>query len=66
LAVARDLLEPIKAKFPWISYADLWTLAGVVAIEEMGGKADTKGGRVLQSWGLHCAVLLGSPTWAMQ
>ncbi len=37
LAVARALLEPIKAKFPWISYADLWTLAGAVAIEEMGG-----------------------------
>lgn len=37
LAIARDLLEPIKAKYPWISYADLWTLAGAVAIEEMGG-----------------------------
>lgn len=37
LVVARDLLEPIKKKFPWISYADLWTLAGVVAIESMGG-----------------------------
>lgn len=37
LAVARDLLEPIKAKYPWISYADLYTLAGAVAIEEMGG-----------------------------
>jgi cytochrome c peroxidase len=37
LKVARDLLEPIKVKFPWISYADLWTLAGATAIEEMGG-----------------------------
>lgn len=35
----RSLLEPIKAKYPWISYADLWTLAGVVAIESMGGEA---------------------------
>jgi hypothetical protein len=43
LAVARQLLEPIKAKFPWISYADLWTLAGAVAIEEMGG-----------GWRRHC------------
>ncbi|KAL8279863.1 hypothetical protein RQP46_007713 [Phenoliferia psychrophenolica] len=34
---ARVFLEPIKAQFPWISYADLWTLAGVVAIEAMGG-----------------------------
>jgi hypothetical protein len=39
LAVARDLLEPIKAAHPWISYADLWTLAGAVAIEAMGGAA---------------------------
>lgn len=37
LSIARDLLEPVKAKFPWISYSDLWTLAGAVAIEEMGG-----------------------------
>lgn len=37
LKLARDLLEPIKKQFPWISYADLWTLAGAVAIEEMGG-----------------------------
>lgn len=35
---SRALLEPIKAKYPWISYADLWTLAGVVAIESMGGE----------------------------
>jgi cytochrome c peroxidase len=37
LNLARDFLEPIKKKFPEISYADLWTLAGVVAIEHMGG-----------------------------
>ena len=37
LNVAQDLLEPIKAQFPWISYSDLWTLAGAVAIEDMGG-----------------------------
>ncbi|KAJ3363242.1 cytochrome c peroxidase [Allomyces javanicus] len=34
---ARAFLEPIKAKHPWISYADLWTLAGVTAVEAMGG-----------------------------
>jgi cytochrome c peroxidase len=34
---ARTFLEPIKAKYPWITYADLWTLAGIVAIKEMGG-----------------------------
>lgn len=37
LGIARDLLEPIKAKHPNISYADLYILAGVVAVEEMGG-----------------------------
>lgn len=34
---ARAFLEPIKQAHPNISYADLWTLAAVVAIEEMGG-----------------------------
>ena len=37
LKVARDRLEPVKAKFPWLTYADLYTLGGVVAVEEMGG-----------------------------
>lgn len=46
LAVARSLLEPIKKKFPWISYADLYTLAGAVAVEELGGpKIDWRPGR---------------------
>lgn len=34
---ARTFLEPVKQKYPWITYADLWTLAGIVAIKEMGG-----------------------------
>jgi len=33
LAVARGVLEPVKKEFPWISYGDLWTLAGVAAIQ---------------------------------
>ncbi|KAI9287928.1 heme peroxidase [Umbelopsis sp. AD052] len=37
LDVARQALEPVKAKHGWISYADLWTLAGCVAVEQMGG-----------------------------
>ncbi|KAI8575552.1 hypothetical protein K450DRAFT_261206 [Umbelopsis ramanniana AG] len=37
LAIARDRLEPIKKKFPEISYGDLWTLAGVCAVQELGG-----------------------------
>jgi len=43
---ARVFLEPVKAAHPWITYADLWTLAGVVAIAEMGGPTiPWKGGR---------------------
>jgi cytochrome c peroxidase len=37
LQVARTFLEPVKERHPWITYADLWTLAGVVALKEMGG-----------------------------
>lgn len=37
LAIARDRLEPVKAAFPGLSYGDLWTLAGVVAVKAMGG-----------------------------
>lgn len=35
LDLARALLEPIKLKYPRVSYGDLWTLAGVVAIRQM-------------------------------
>jgi cytochrome c peroxidase len=43
---ARVFLEPVKAKHPWITYADLWTLAGAVAVKEMGGpEIPWKGGR---------------------
>lgn len=34
---ARAALEPVKSKFPELSYADLYTFAGVVAVEEAGG-----------------------------
>ncbi|SLM36231.1 cytochrome c peroxidase [Lasallia pustulata] len=34
LKAARDFLQP---QFPWITYSDLWTLAGVCAIQEMQG-----------------------------
>jgi len=37
LGTARALLEQVKAANQGISYSDLWTLAGNVAIEEMGG-----------------------------
>jgi catalase (peroxidase I) len=35
LHIARERLEKVKQKFPGISYGDLWTLAGVVAVQEM-------------------------------
>jgi cytochrome c peroxidase len=33
LDLARKALEPVKSKFPELSYADLYTYAGVVAVE---------------------------------
>ncbi|CAD0052390.1 unnamed protein product [Aureobasidium pullulans] len=35
LHAARDFLDPVKKEFPWITYSDLWTLAGVAGIQEM-------------------------------
>ncbi|TVY36172.1 Cytochrome c peroxidase, mitochondrial [Lachnellula subtilissima] len=37
LDIARNFLEDVKTKFPWITYADLWILGGVAAIQEMEG-----------------------------
>jgi len=37
LELARKKLEAVKAKYPEVSYADLWVLASYVAIESMGG-----------------------------
>ena len=47
LDVARGLMEKLKKEFEWISYGDLWTLAGVCAVQEMGGpKIPWRPGRV--------------------
>ena len=35
---AQKFLEPIKMKYPNLSYSDLWILASYQAIEYMGGK----------------------------
>lgn len=37
LVIAVDTLEPVHALFPTITYADLYQLAGVVAVEITGG-----------------------------
>ncbi|EKX41621.1 hypothetical protein GUITHDRAFT_164338 [Guillardia theta CCMP2712] len=55
LAEARKRLEPIKAQFPGLTYADLWILASIVAIEEMGGpKIPFRPGRRDQISGEWC------------
>ncbi|KAG9320295.1 hypothetical protein KVV02_008061 [Mortierella alpina] len=47
LAIARERLNRVKDRFPQISYGDLWTLAGVCAVQEMGGPIiKWKSGRV--------------------
>jgi len=37
LDLAVGWLEPFKSKYPDLSYADLYTLSGIVAIETLGG-----------------------------
>uniref|UniRef100_A0A7N0U6D4 Plant heme peroxidase family profile domain-containing protein n=1 Tax=Kalanchoe fedtschenkoi TaxID=63787 RepID=A0A7N0U6D4_KALFE len=37
LKIALDFCEQVKAKYPKITYADLYQLAGVVAVEVTGG-----------------------------
>lgn len=57
---AQKLLEPVKAKFPAVSYSDLWIFAACVAIEEMGGeKVPFKPGRVDKASGKQCPVWEG-------
>lgn len=34
---ARNFMEPIREKHPWITHSDLWTLGGVTAVQELGG-----------------------------
>ena len=50
LGIARKLLEPIKEKHPDVSYADLYILAGIVAIE---------GSYTLYYEMLHCLAIDG-------
>jgi len=55
LDIARAALEPIKAKHPGISYADLWVLAAYEAIEAMSGPhIDFRAGRTDKPDGRSC------------
>lgn len=33
----HEIMKPVKAKFPDLSYADLWTMAGTQAVKLTGG-----------------------------
>eukprot|EP00929_Paragymnodinium_shiwhaense_P120904 TRINITY_DN92969_c0_g1_i1.p1 TRINITY_DN92969_c0_g1~~TRINITY_DN92969_c0_g1_i1.p1 ORF type:complete len:346 (-),score=69.72 TRINITY_DN92969_c0_g1_i1:167-1204(-) len=60
LKTAQDLLEPVKKKFPQVSYSDLWIYAAIVAIEEMGGPAiKFTPGRVDKKSGKECPIWEG-------
>lgn len=50
LEVARDFLYEFDNEFSWISRGDLWTLAGIVGIQEVGGpKVQWRPGRINQN-----------------
>ena len=55
LSMVRDMLLPIKARHPEVSFADLWTLAGAAAVEFLGGpKVDHEMGRKDDPNGAKC------------
>lgn len=61
LKFAQDTLEPVKKKFPQVSYSDLWIFAGITAIEEMGGpKIKFTPGREDKKSGKECPVWEGA------
>ncbi|RCK57271.1 Cytochrome c peroxidase, mitochondrial [Candida viswanathii] len=54
LQVGRAFLAEFQVKYPWISRGDLWTLAGVCAVQECGGpKIEWGPGRVDDNTGAH-------------
>jgi len=55
LSMVRDMLLPVKANHPEVSYADLWTLAGCSAVEFLGGpKVEHQMGRSDDPDGAKC------------
>eukprot|EP00434_Breviolum_minutum_P039084 symbB.v1.2.034690.t2/scaffold4523.1/size38513/6 len=60
LKLAQQMLEPVKSKFPSVSYSDLWIYAACVAIEEMGGeKVPFAPGRKDKASGAECPLWEG-------
>ena len=58
LGIIRDMLHPVAEAHPEISRADLWGLAGVSAIEWLGGPhVPYKLGRTDAPDGSHCPVI---------
>lgn len=57
LAGAVELLEPVKEKYPGVSYADIYQMASARGIELAGGpKIDMKYGRVDATSSKQCSV----------
>ncbi len=57
LDMMQKILQPVKAKYPELSYADLWTLGGVQAIKLMGGPdIPFKFGRTDEEDGVTCPM----------
>mmetsp|Transcript_5442 Transcript_5442/g.6638 ORF Transcript_5442/g.6638 Transcript_5442/m.6638 type:complete len:239 (-) Transcript_5442:20-736(-) len=55
LDIMRDIVAPIKEKFPDVSLADIWTYAGKMSIEESGGpKIQFSFGRGDDETGKNC------------
>lgn len=55
LGIMRDILQPVKDKFPHLSYADIWTRAGAMAVNFTGGpKVPFNYGRTDQADGATC------------
>ena len=57
LAMMQNILKPVKQRYPKLSYADLWTIAGCQAIKLMGGPdVEFKFGRKDDKDGRNCPM----------
>ena len=57
LSIMQKILDPVKKRYPELSYADLWTLGGCQAIKLMGGPdVPFKFGRTDDADGANCPM----------